>query len=364
MLKHPFKSALAALAVAGISLVGAAANAAPNFKGKEITFVVGFSVGGSYTLYARLVGEAMERHIPGKPNIIIQNVRGAGGVKAANYLANVAPQDGTYLGWLADSLAVSQLIVPKGKKYDGRKFHAIGSVTNVNPTLVVHKRTGVKTYKDLLEKEIVLGCSGRGSQTYVNGRAMREFLGLKFKMICGYGGSAPQTLAMLRGETDAQSSAWASWRIRQPHLLKDGTLIPIVQVGLKKEADLPNVPLMMDLAKDAQDKEILTFISSMGAIGRWLSAPPGTPADVVAMLRTAFDKSMKDPAFLAEAKKRDANVDPTSGVELQKLLSQAYETSPETIKAAAKGLKGYKKFKNCKGKYCKKKKKKKKKKDS
>jgi|GEM_PF-3206601 len=102
----------------------------------------------------------------------------------------------------------------------------------------------------------------------------------------------------------------------------------------------------------------------MGAIGRWLSAPPGTPADVVAMLRTAFDKSMKDPAFLAEAKKRDANVDPTSGVELQKLLSQAYETSPETIKAAAKGLKGYKKFKNCKGKYCKKKKKKKKKKDS
>jgi tripartite-type tricarboxylate transporter receptor subunit TctC len=357
MIKRPIKAALAALAVAGIGLAGAAAQAAPNFKGKEI----GFSVGGSYTLYARMVGEAMERHLPGNPNIIVQNTRGAGGVKAANYLANVAPQDGTYLGWLADSMAVSQLLFPKKKKFDGRKFFAIGSVTNVNPTMVIHKRAGVKTYKELMTKEVILGCSGRGSQTYVNGRSMREFLGFKFKMICGYGGSAPQTLAMLRGEVDAQSSAWASWRIRQPHLFKDGTLIPLVQVGLKKEADLQHIPLAIDLAKDDKARAALTFISSMGAIGRWLSAPPGTPADVVAALRDAFDKSMKDPKFLAEAKKRDANVDPTSGVELQKLIAQAYETPQEIIESTQRGLKGYKKFKNCKGEFCKKKKKKKKK---
>ncbi|HAA92105.1 MAG TPA: hypothetical protein DCE33_06640, partial [Rhodospirillaceae bacterium] len=343
---------------------GTPAKAAPHFKGKEIVFIVGFSVGGSYTLYARMVGEAMERHLPGKPNIIIQNMRGAGGVKAANYLANKAPKDGTYLGWIADAMAVSQLLFPKKMKYDGRKFHAIGSVTNVNPTMVVHKRKGVKSVKDLQDKEVVLGCSGRGSQTYVNGRAMAVYLGFKFKLICGYGGSAPQTLAMLRGETDAQSSAWQSWKIRQPHLFEDGTLIPIVQVGYKKEKELPNVPLMMELAQDDKAKQALKFISSMGAVGRWLSAPPGTPANVVKILRDAFDKSMKDPKLLAEAKKRHATVDPTSGADLQKIIAEVYKTDPEVVKEARGALKGYKKFKTCKGKYCKKKKKKKKKKDA
>ena len=281
-------------------------------------------------------------------------MRGAGGIKAANYLARKAPQDGTALGWIADSMAISQLMFPKKLKFDGRKFHAIGSVTNVNPNIVVHKRTGVTSYKDVQKKQIIYGCSGRGSQTYVNGRALREFLGFKLKLICGYGGSAPQTLAMLRGETDAQSSAWQSWKIRQPHLFKDGTLIPLVQVGYKKDPDLPNVPLMLDLAPDAKTKKILRFISSMGAVGRWLSAPPGTPKKVVKILRKAFDKSMKDPKFLAEAKKRNATIDPTSGVKLQKITADVYNTPKSTVKAARKGLKGYKKFKGCKGKLCKK----------
>ena len=362
-MKRLVSAALAAVAFAGVGF-SAPAQSAPYYKDKEISFVVGFSVGGSYTLYARLLKEAMERHLPGKPGIIIQNMRGAGGVKAANYLAKRAPQDGTSLGWLSDAMAVSQLIFPKKKRYDGRKFYAIGSVTNVNPTIVVHKRAGVKTYKDLRKKQIIYGCSGRGSQTYVNGRTMNHFLGFKFKLICGYGGSAPQTLAMLRGETDAQSSAWQSWIIRQPHLFKDGTLIPIVQVGYKKDPALPNVPLMLDLAEDEESKTVLRFISSMGAIGRWLSAPPGTPKKVVAILRKAFDKSMKDPKFIAEAKKRNASVDPTSGKDLQKIIADIYKTPKSTIKAAQQGLKGYKKFKSCKGKLCKKKKKKKKKKSS
>jgi tripartite-type tricarboxylate transporter receptor subunit TctC len=293
--------------------------------------------------------------------VIIQNMPGAGSLVAANYFANVAPRDGSMIGIFADTLSVSQLLFPKKAKFNAKTFHYIGRFTPVNPVFMVRSDAGVKTFKDVTAKEIVVGCTGAGSQSYIMPRAMMSLLGAKFKMICGYRGSAAQTLAMIRGEVQAQSSAWASWRIRYSDQIKKGELIPIVQVGLTRETDLPNLKLMHELTNDPDKQRILKFLSTGGFIGRSFSAPPGLSADKLKALRTAFAQMVKDPKFLADAKKRKANIEYASGEDLDKMTLEALATPANLVKKAQTSMKGYKK--NC-TKNCKRPKKKKKKKSN
>ena len=331
------------------------------YKGRDITFIVGFSTGGSYGVYSRLVAKYMGKYTPGNPTYITQHMSGGGGLKAANYLYNRAPKDGTFLGFLSDSLSVGQILFPKKAKFDASKMRYIGGITPVNPVVMVHKRHKVKTIQDVRKTELIIACSGRGSQTYIMPKAMIALLGMKFRHICGYKGSAPQTLAMARGDVDAQSSAWASWRIRHMDSIRNGTLIPLVQIGLKREKELPNVPLMQDLTNDKENKALLEFFSVGGAIGRSVIAAPGTPMDRVKALRVAFNKTMKDAGLLADAKKRRANIQPSTGEALDALTRKVLATDKDLQRKARNIMKGYKK--NCK-KNCKKKKKKKKKKAS
>jgi tripartite-type tricarboxylate transporter receptor subunit TctC len=365
---HPLMSlAYGALAVA-IFAMGAAiaqpakADAVSDFyKNKTIRILVGYPPAGSYTAYAQMGARHIGRYIPGKPRVIIQNMPGAGSLVAANYFANVAPRDGSMIGIFADTLAVSQLLFPKKAKFNAKTFHYIGRFTPVNPVFMVRSDAGVKTFKDVQAKEIIVGCTGAGSQSYIMPRAMKSLLGAKFRMICGYRGSAAQTLALVRGEIQAQSSAWASWRIRYMDQIKRGDLIPIVQVGLTRETDLPNLKLMHELTNDADKQRILKFLSTGGFIGRSLSAPPGLSADKLKALRTAFSQMVKDPKFLAEAKKRKANIGYATGEALDKTTIAALATPANLVKQAQTSMKGYKK--NCK-KNCKRPKKKKKKKSN
>lgn len=319
------------------------------FKGRDLTFLVGYPPAGSYTAYARLAAQHMGKYIPGKPNIIVQNMAGGGSLRAANYLYNVAPKNGLMLGLVADTIAVSQLLFPKKAKYDIGKMHYIGGFTPVNPVLMIRSDQKVKKFEDALKTQVVVGCTGAGSQSYIMPRAMKEILGAKFKLVCGYQGSAAMTLALERGDLNAQSSAWASWRIRHLGAIKAGKLIPLVQVGLKREKELPNVRLMQELTKDPEKQRILKFLSVGGAVGRTIVAPPGIPADRLKALRAAFDKTMKDPGFLADAKKRRANIDPATGQEVDAITKEALATPKSLVKTAAAALKGYKKTctKNC-----------------
>jgi tripartite-type tricarboxylate transporter receptor subunit TctC len=363
MFKRAAITTLAAVATLSLATTGSAKaeSVADFYKGKNLTFLVGYSAGGSYGFYARLVAQHMSKHIPGKPNIIVQHRPGGGGSKAANYFYKKSPRDGSVLAFLADALPVAQLLRPKKMKYDGRKMTWIGSIVPVNPVIVVRKGAPTRSVKGLMKTSINVGCSGRGSQSYIMPAMLKNVIGFKWKLICGYKGSAPQTLAMLRGEVDAQSSAWISWKIRHWDNIQSGKFKPVVQVGFKREKELPNVPLMQDLTDDPEAKQILRFVSSGAPIGRSIVAPPDVPKARIEALRKAFDEVMADPALLADAKKRNATINPTSGAKLQKIIQKIYETPENIVKLAKTATKGYKKL--CK-KNCKKKKKKKKKKSS
>ena len=351
--------AAALLTVPTLGISSAKADAVADFyKGKDITILVGFSVGGSYGAYARLLAQHMGQYVPGNPNILTKHLKGGGGSRAAGFLYNKAPRDGTNLGFLSDSLAVAQLMFPKKSKYDASKMRYIGRLTPVNPVVMINKGHPVQKIADAKSTEVIISCSGRGSQTYMFPRAMMGLLDMKFKQVCGYSGSAPQTLAQKRGDVDAQSSAWISWKIRAWDQIQRGDLVPLVQFGLEREKDLPNIPLPQDLTDDSESKAIFKFLFAGGAVGRTLIAAPNVSMDRVNALKTAFQKTVKDPKFLADAKKQNANIDPISGDELDRITAKVLSTNPRLVKMASNIMKGYEK--NCK-RDCKKKKKKKKK---
>lgn len=334
--------------VAAIALTAGnvpSAKAEDFYKGKTMRILVGYPPAGSYMAYAQIAARHWSKFIPGKPSIIVQNMAGAGSLVAANYFANVAPKDGTMVGMFADTLVVSQLLFPKKVKFDVSKMHYIGSFTPINPVFMVRQDAGVKTFDDLKSKEIIVGCTGAGSQSYIMPRAMMALLGAKFRMICGYRGSAAQTLAMVRGEIQAQSSAWASWRIRYSDDIKSGKLVPILQVGLKPESELPNLVLMHQLTKDKDKQQILKFLSISGSIGRAFNAPAGLPADRLELLRASFAKMAKDAAFRADADKQRANIDPETGPALDAMTVEALATPKHLVAEAQEAMKGYKK--NC-----------------
>ncbi len=364
MFKLSTLSALGAAVIAAgaLSAAPAKADAVSDFyKGKTVKILVGYPPAGSYTAYAQLAARHYGKFIPGKPRVIVQNMAGAGSLVAANFFANVAPKDGSMIGMFADTLAVSQLLFPKKVKFDSAQMPYIGSFTPINPVFMVRSDAGVKKFEDVLSKKIVVGCTGAGSQSYIMPRAMMSQLGAQFQMICGYRGSAAQTLALIRGEIQAQSSAWASWRIRYAEDIKKGKLVPIVQIGFEREKDLPNLRLMHELTSDPKKQKILKFLSIGGAIGRAFNAPKGIDAAKLAALRNGFMAMTKDSVFLADAAKQRANIEPTPGVKLDGLTREALSTPKGLVASARESMKGYKK--NC-TKNCGKKKKKKKKKSN
>ena len=199
---------------------------------------------------------------------------------------------------------------------------------------MVRQGSPAKSIAAIKDKQINIACSGRGSQSFIMPAMMKYFLGFKWKLICGYKGSAPMTLALERGEVDAQSSAWISWRIRHADRISKGELTPIVQVGLTREKELPNIPLMQELTKDATEQKVLKFVSGGSAIGRSIVTPPGVPQDRIAALRKAFDATMTDAGFLADAKKRRALVQPKPGAEVQKIVLAILGADKDIVKLA------------------------------
>ena len=304
------------------------------YNGRTITIIVATGEGGGYSIYAQMAAQFMSKHVPGHPTVLVQHMPGAGGVKAANYLYNAAPRDGTYLGALLESAAMGQLLTGTGIKYDATKFAAIGSMVIDNPVLMVLTSTGVTSVDGARQKAVIVGCSGKASQNYINPAFANAFGGTKFKMVLGYKGSHSIELAMERGEVQAYSGTWISWKVGHMAWLKEKKITPLFQVGTRKEAELPNVPLLSELGRTEADRAVLTFISSPGAVGRALFAPPKVPADRVAALRKAFLATMKDPALLAFAAKRRAVIDPTPGEVVQESVAKVIASPADVVKRA------------------------------
>jgi tripartite-type tricarboxylate transporter receptor subunit TctC len=297
-----------------------AQSVAPFYSGKTISIVVGAGEGGGYSFYGQLAGEYLRKLLPGNPTVIVQSMPGAGGIKATDYLANVAPKDGTALGMLLDLAAATQMLQPRAVRYDLSKFSVVGSFVTDNPVVMVRADAGVSNFAEFKGKPIVVGASGKGSQTWVHPALLKEVLGANLKLVTGYKGSADISLALERNEVQAQSATWVSWKARHAEWIRQRQIIPIVQVGLKKEPELPDVPLILDLPVPAKDRPLLAFMARSATVGRPLATTPGVPADRVAALRRAFEATVRDLEFIAAAAKEKLDVRPQSGDKIAEII--------------------------------------------
>jgi tripartite-type tricarboxylate transporter receptor subunit TctC len=305
-----------------------------------MTIIVSTGAGGSYYQLAQAFARHMPKYIPGNPNIIVEHKPGGGGVVATAFFYAQAPKDGTAIALFPETIAHTQLLEPEVGKWKVQEMSYIGSFASVNPAFVVRKGAAAKTPDEMRKISIVAGCTGKNSQSYQFPAMLNALGGFKFKIVCGYKGSADSTLAMERGEVDLVSSAWNSWRATHRAPIEAGELIPVIQGGLKRNRELANVPLMQELVDDPKAKQVLEFASAGASIGRALIAPPGIPADRLAALRAAFDKLVQDPEFIASAGKRGAELDPTPGAEVDKFRDKIMSAPKDLVEAADKAMGG------------------------
>ena len=319
------------------------AKVADFYRGRSITIIVGFAAGGGYDVYARLVARYMPRHIPGNPGFVIQNMPGAGSRVAANYLYNVAPHDGTVLGSLVQSTPIDQILGDPGVKYDAAKFAWIGNPIIDNLVTVTSRASGIASLADVKAKgNLVCGSTGAGpTMTYP--RIIGKLLPAEVRVVSGYPGVAAVNLAIERDEVNCVGgTGWSSMKATMSHLMKAGKLDVILQWGTEKDAEIAafaghDVPMMDVLGKSKADADALDIVSATTALSRPLLGPPGMPADRVDVLRRAFDATMKDPEFLADAEKQKMDIRPISGAAIQKIVERVIHSSPEGI-ARAKEL--------------------------
>jgi tripartite-type tricarboxylate transporter receptor subunit TctC len=308
------------------------------YKSTTLTITIGHPPGGSYDLYARLAADYLKKFLPGGPTTIVQGRPGGGGVNAVAWLYAQARRDGSNLGLFPETIAHTQILQPEIGKWKVQEMHYIGSFAPVNAVFMIRKDAPAKTPQEMLKTTINVACTGRNSQSYQAPAALKELANFKFNLICGYPGSAEATLGLLRGETDMLSSAWNSWRATHRTEIQNGAIKPVIQVGLIRSKELPDVPLMQELVDDPKIKEALEFVSAGAAIGRALIAPPDVPADRLAALRVAFDQMVADPAFIKEAEKRNIELEPTAGAEVDKFSARIADAPKEAIEMAAKAM--------------------------
>ncbi len=341
---RPGRRAIAPLAILtvvcslGVASPVSAQSPAEFYKGKTITIVLGHPPGGSYDLYARLAADHLKRFIPGNPNIIVQHRPGGGGVAAVRWFYAQAARDGTAMGLFAETIGHTQLLTPEQGKWKVEEMTYIGSLTPSNAAFVVRKNAPATTVEGMRNTPVTVACTGVNSQSYQYPASLKQLGGFKFNLVCGYPGSAEVMLAIHRAEADMFSGSWHVWRATQKQGLTDGSLIPVIQGGLKRTRDLANVPLMQELVSDEKTKKILEFISAGSAIGRALIAPPGVPAERIAVLRTAFDQLVQDEAFNADAAKRAADLEPTPGAAVQGYSDAIAKAPKDIIDAAASAM--------------------------
>ena len=301
------------------------------YKGRILDLYIGFTSGGTYDTYSRLVAQFMGDHIPGKPKIVPKQMVGAGSRAAATHIFNIAPKDGTQLATADQALAMQQVLNDPGIQFDANKFIWIGNPIADNNTMAAWTASGVTSIDEAKKREFVVGANGiTASAQYP--QAMNVLLGTKFKIITGYPGGTDINLAMQRGEVAIRGqNSWSSWKSQHMDWIQAKQITILVQIGLTKDKELPDVPLLMDLATAPDDRAALKLLSAPTAIGRPIFTTPGVPQERVEALRAAFNATMQDPAFLATAAKANMDLNPVSGDELQRIVADLFATPPSAV---------------------------------
>lgn len=308
------------------------------YRGKTVSLLIGFGPGGANDVWARLLTRHMNRHIPGEPNMVPQNMPGAGTLKLANHLATAAPRDGTVFGLINRGIPLEPLLGGQNVQLDPLKMTWIGSPDKDTSVCAARKDAAVRTMQDLRTRELAVGATGSGADTAIYPEFLSEFLGMKFKTIKGYPGSNEIVLAMERNEVQGICVAFHS--IDRTRLYANGELNILLQAGLAKDPGIPaDVPLVTEMTAGSKaDTDALRLFLARTALGRPFVAPPGLPAERAATLRTAFDATMRDPAFRAEATKLKLDVEPISGDEIARTIAEIYSTPRDVVQRVSKIL--------------------------
>jgi tripartite-type tricarboxylate transporter receptor subunit TctC len=312
------------------------ATGVPSFyDGKTVNMYIGYSAGGGYDVYARLVARHMARHIPGATDVVPNNMPGAGSLRMTNWLFNAAPKDGTAFGAPGRGVAFEPLL-GDAAQYDSTRFNWIGSANNEVSVCVAWHTTGIKTLDDARQRELIVGGTGGAADTDQFPKVLNAVFGTKMRLVAGYPGGNDINMAMERGEVQGRCGwSWSSVKSTRANWLKDNQINILVQLSMKKHPDIPNVPLVLDLAKTKEETQMLRLVFARQAMGRPFMAPPDVPADRVKILRAAFMATMKDKEFLAEAAKGQIEIDPVSGEEVQNIMREAYATPADLVKRVA-----------------------------
>jgi tripartite-type tricarboxylate transporter receptor subunit TctC len=335
---------LAALSI-GILTLPQAASAqdavADFYRGRTVTLIVGYSAGGGYDTYSRVLARHLGRHIPGTPTIVVQNMPGAGSLKMTNYLYNVAPKDGSTIGIFSRGMAMEPLIGGTNVAFDSTKMTWLGSGTNEVSVFVTWHTSPVKTWHDVVTKDFTVGGEGSGSDPDTYALLLKNAFGAKLRLITGYPGTAEIAIALERGEVDSRASwSWSSLKTLKPNWIAEKKVNFPVQLNLTKGAELRDVPLITEFATSDKQRQMLKLILSRQEMARPYAAPPGIPEDRKAALRKAFDETWADPELLAEMKARGQEVNPVSGAALDKLIAELYATPKAVVAETRKAIGG------------------------
>jgi tripartite-type tricarboxylate transporter receptor subunit TctC len=330
-MKVGLSALLSALLVGLVAPAAAEDDVAAFYRGKQLRMIVGSAVGGGYDLFARIVARHIVHHIPGSPGIIVQNQPAAGGVVMTNQLYGQGPKDGTVIGVPINGLPTAPLL-QSGTQFDPERLIWLGSTNREAYVTFVWHTVPVTSITELTSKEVVVGATTPGTTMVDFPLLVNDVLGFKFKVVRGYQGTPQINLAIERGEVEGMGGlGWASVKAQTPHWISERKIKVLAQYGLKRHSELSDVPTMLELAKSDADRQAMTMLFARTEYGRPYFLPPDVPPPRVAALRRAFDATMKDPAFVAEAAKLQFDVDPLTGEQVQVLVAQLAATPREVV---------------------------------
>ncbi|MDB5406435.1 MAG: tripartite tricarboxylate transporter family receptor [Rhodospirillales bacterium] len=341
MRSRPIFQGIVALAgLAGLAAFAPRASAedvAAFYAGRTINLYIGYSIGGAYDVYARQIARTLGKHIPGNPTVVPQNMEGAGSLRAANYIYTRAPKDGTAIATFGRGIAFYPLMGMSGATFDATKLNWLGSANNETSLCVAWAATGITSIDDLKTREMTAGGTGPSDDTVQFVKVINAALGTRMRTVTGYPGGGDVLLAMERGEVEGRCGwSYSSLLSTRKSWIADHKVNILLQLGLRKHPELPDVPLAVDLPMAPDRLAILRLVFARQVMGRPFVAPPGVPPERLAALREAFMATMKDPEFLADAEQAQLEIDPVDGAEVQKLVTDTYRTPPDLALEAGK----------------------------
>lgn len=323
--------ALLVLAIAAAAGPARADEVADFYRGRTVHLVTGSAVGGGYDVYVRLFAEFARRHLPGEPTLIVQNRVGASGITAMDYVYNVATPDGTTIIMPFNVDPLFQLLRPEGRRFDLAKVAWIGNMAELSNVLAVTRAAGVASIEDVRGKEVIMTSSSDSSQTSIVPKLFNALAGTRFKVVTGYKGTGDMMLSMQRGETQGRVGSWFSFKASEPEGLRNGQLIVLAQDGIRRQADLPNVRLYDEIVTETTHKRLMRLMSYPVATSRAFAVAPGVPQKRVEALRVAFAATMRDPALVAAAAKRNMEIGMTAHDQIEKVIADLFSTPPALV---------------------------------